>query len=117
MYYPLKIKNIVLYCIVLYCIVLKLVLETKLNGKNKIIVVNTWVIAILRYSGGVVEWISDEVKELDKKTKKILTLHGALHHKSDVYRVYLPQQKGGRGLINCEMCVKAEENNLSWYSM
>ena len=44
-----------------------------------------------------------------------MTLHGALHPKSDVYRVYLARQKGGRGLISCEMCVKAEENNLAWY--
>ena len=27
----------------------------------------------------------------------------------------LQKQKGGRGLISCEMCVKTEENNLAWY--
>ena len=35
--------------------------------------------------------------------------------KSDVDRVYVARQKGGRGFIRCEMCVKAEENNLAWY--
>ena len=44
-----------------------------------------------------------------------MTLHGALHPKSDVDRLYLPRQKGGRGLISCKMCVKAGENNLAWY--
>ena len=29
--------------------------------------------------------------------------------------MYVARQKGGRGLIICEMCVKAEENNLTWY--
>ena len=29
--------------------------------------------------------------------------------------LYLPRQNGGRGLISCEMCVKAEENNLGCY--
>ena len=42
-------------------------------------------------------------------------MHEVLHPKSDVDRVYLPKQKGGRGLISCEMCVKTEENNRAWY--
>ena len=29
--------------------------------------------------------------------------------------MYVARQKGGRGLISCEMCVKSEENNLPWY--
>ena len=44
-----------------------------------------------------------------------MTLYGALHLKSDVDRLYVAWQKGGRGLISCEMYVKAEENNLAWY--
>ena len=43
-----------------------------------------------------------------------MTLFGALHPKSDVDCVYLSRQKGGRGLISCKMCIKAEENNLAW---
>ena len=93
---------------------LKLVLRSKLSGKNKIMAANTWAVAILRYSAGVVEWKTDELKVLDRKTRK-LTLYGALHPKSDVDRVYVARRKGLRGLISCEMCVKAEENNLAWY--
>ena len=52
---------------------------------------------------------------LDIKTRKMMTLYGTLHPKSDVDRVNVPRQKGGIGLISCEMCVKAEENNLAWY--
>ena len=63
----------------------------------------------------MVEWKTNELKVLDRKTRKMMTLYGALHPKSDVDRVYLARQKGRRGLISCEMCVKAEENNLAWY--
>ena len=63
----------------------------------------------------MVKWKTDELKVLDRKTRKLMTLYGALHPKSDVDRVYVARQKGGRGLIICEMCVKAEENNLAWY--
>ena len=94
---------------------LKLVLKTKLSGKNKIMAANTWAVAILRYSAGLVEWKTDELNELDRKTRKMMTLFDALHPKSDVDWVYLSRQKGGRGLISCKMCIKAEENNLAWY--
>ena len=77
--------------------------------------IKLWAVAILRYSAGVVEWRSDELKELERKTRKMMTMHEVLHPKSDVDRVYLPKQNGGRGLISCEMCVKTEENNLAWY--
>ena len=63
----------------------------------------------------MVEWRSDELKELERKTRKMMTMHEVLHPKSDVDRVYLPKQRGGRRLISCEMCVKTEENNRAWY--
>ena len=77
--------------------------------------IKLWAVAILRYSASVVEWRSDELKELERKTRKMMTMHEVLHPKSDVDRIYLPKQKGGRGLISCEMCVKTEENNLAWH--
>ena len=44
-----------------------------------------------------------------------MTMHGALHPKSDVRRVYLSRDMGGRGLISCEGCIRMEQNNLGWY--
>ena len=64
----------------------------------------------------MVELKNNELKVVGRKTRKMITLYGALHPKSDVDRVYLSRHKGGRGLITCEMCVKAEENNLAWYN-
>ena len=72
--------------------------------KNEIMALNTWAVAIPRYSGGVVEWKSGELKELDRKTR----MRGAFHPKR-----YLPRQKREKELISCEMCVKAKENNLA----
>ena len=78
-----------------------------MSVKNKIMAVNT------KYSAAGVDWKVDELKELDRKTRKMMTLHGALHPQSDLDRLYLPRQKDGRGLICCELRVKAEENNLA----
>ena len=44
-----------------------------------------------------------------------MTMHGALHPKRDVDRVYLNREMGRRGLINCGGCIRMEENNLGWY--
>ena len=44
-----------------------------------------------------------------------MTMNKALHPKSNVERIYLPREKGGRGLISCESCVRSDESNLGWY--
>ena len=84
-------------------------LKTKLSGRNKIMAVNTWAVAILRYSAGVIDWKSEELKELDRKTRKTMSLYGALHPKSDVDRLYLSRQKGGRGLVCCKIYKNTRE--------
>jgi len=91
---------------------LKLVLKSKLNGKNKINAINTWAVSVLRYGAGIIRWTKGELKSLDKMTRKILTMNGAFHPKSDVDRLYVSRVNG---LISCEGCVRSEENSLKWY--
>ena len=63
---------------------LRLVLKSKLNGKNKIQAVNTWAVAILRYGAGIIDWKGDDLKQLDRSRRKTLTMYGAFHPSSDV---------------------------------
>ena len=94
---------------------IRLILKSKLNGKNKIKAINTWAVAVLRYGAGILTWNVEELKELDRKTRKLLTMHKGLHPKSDVDRLYLSRKDGGRGLMSCEHVIRSEENNLGWY--
>ena len=94
---------------------LRLLLKSKLNGRNKIAGINTWAVSLLRYGAGVIMWIVEELKSLDRKTRKLLTIHGVFHPRSDIDRLYVPRKRGGTGLIGCEDCVRAEENNVAWY--
>lgn len=55
------------------------ILKSKLNGKNKIMAASSWAVAVLRKSAGVVERKTKKLNELDRKTRKIMTLYGALH--------------------------------------
>ena len=43
---------------------------------------------------------------MDRRTRKIMTIHRALNLKSDVARIYLSRNEGGRGLINVEDTAK-----------
>ena len=94
---------------------LRAVLKSKLNGKNKIQAINTWAVALIRYGAGIIDWKVEELKKIDRTTRKTLTMYGAFHPKSDTDRLYLKRKEGGRGLISVETCVRSEENNLGLY--
>ena len=77
---------------------LKKVLKSKLNGGNLVQGVNTWAVSILRYSAAFISWRKCELQAIDKKTRKLFTIYGELHPKSDVDRFYIPRKDPGRGL-------------------
>ena len=49
---------------------LRLILKSKLNGKNKITATNTWAVAIFEYGAGIIDWKESELKSVDRKTRK-----------------------------------------------
>ena len=51
---------------------LKLILKSKLNGKNKIQAVNTWVVALLRCRAQIINWKVDELKKMDRTTRRYM---------------------------------------------
>ena len=54
----------------------------KFNGGNLVRGVNTWAVSLLRYSAAFVSWRKSELQALDRKTRKLFTIYGALHPKS-----------------------------------
>ena len=93
----------------------KKLFRSKLNGGNVVAGTNAWAVGIIRYSAGILDWNKKELKDMDIKTRKIMTLNGALHPRSDVSRLYLPRSEVGRGMIGCEDCVESEKKGLSQY--
>ena len=81
-------------------------MKSKLNGGNLVRGVNTWPVSLLKYSAASVSWRKSEPQAIDKKARKLFTIYGALHPKSDVDRLYIPRKEGGRGLISIEECVE-----------
>ena len=74
---------------------LRKVLKSKLNGGNLVHGVNTWAVSLLRYSAAFVSWRKSELGAIDRKTRKLFTVNGALHRKSDADRIYIPRKKKG----------------------
>ncbi|XP_068723498.1 uncharacterized protein [Montipora capricornis] len=49
---------------------LRLILKSKLNGKNKITAINTWAVVVFRYGVGILQWKESELKNVDRKSRK-----------------------------------------------
>ena len=94
---------------------LKLILKSSLNSRNTISAIISRAISVIRYSAGIVSWNVDEMKELGRKTRKMLTLHYMFAKKGDVDRLYVSRKEGGRSLIRVEDCILMERNNLFVY--
>ena len=55
------------------------------------------------------------LQAIDRKTRKLFTIYGALHLKSDVDRLYIPRKIGRRGLIFFEDCAELAIRGLELY--
>ena len=49
---------------------LRLILKSKLNGKNKIPAINNWTVSLLRYGAGIINWKADELKKNGQNDEK-----------------------------------------------
>ena len=89
--------------------------KSKLNGGNIISAINSRAVSIVRYGAGIISWTKMELEELDRRTRKLMTMYGAHHPKADVDRLYLQRCEGGRGLLGLEDCVQVEVHSLEKY--
>ena len=95
---------------------LRLVLGTELCAKNKIQATGSLAVPVLRLIFGIVNWHQDELQKLDRKTRKLLTIHGQHHPQADTDRLYVPRKRGGRGLIQLEEAHTVEITKLMEYA-
>ena len=55
-----------------------------MNHGNLVCGVNTWAVLLLRYSAVLVRRRKSELQAINRKTRKLFIIYGALHPKSDV---------------------------------
>ena len=94
---------------------LRNILKSKLHGRNQITAINTFALPVLTYPAGIIKFTKEELKEMDTMTRKNLTMYGSLHPRSDVDRLYVAREKGGRGLLSIEDSIRKVENDIAEY--
>ena len=87
-------------------------LETKLSSRNLIKGINTRSVPLVTYSGPFLKWIREELKPMGQRTRKLMTMHNALHPRDDVDRLYVSRKEGGRELASIEDTVDASIQRL-----
>ena len=57
---------------------LRATLKSKLNEKLVFQAINIWVVPNLPFGAGIINWTNEELKEMDRKTRNIVTMYGKL---------------------------------------
>ena len=70
---------------------------------------------VLAYSFHIVDWKMEEIRQLDRKTGKLLTLQRMHHPKADMDRMYLLRNEGGGALIQLETAYKTATIGFDTY--
>jgi DNA-directed RNA polymerase subunit L len=83
--------------------------------KTKLQPIGTLAVPVLKYSFGIINWRLEEIKKIDRKTRKILTMYKMHHPKADTDRLYVKRKEGGRGLSQIEAAYKTEIINTAEY--
>ena len=86
--------------------------ETKLSIRNLIKGINTWAVPLVTHSGPFLMWTRDELKQMDQRTRKTMTMHKTLHPRDDFDRLYVSRKEGGRGLASIEDNTEASIQRL-----
>jgi hypothetical protein len=93
----------------------RLGLDTELSADKKIQVIKSLAVPVLRYCFGTINWHREELQNLDRKTRKLLTIHEHHHPKADVDCLYVPRKWGRRGLMKLEEAYIVEVMKVKEY--
>lgn len=56
-------------------------MKNTLNGRNKIMAMKTWLVSVMRYGACIVNQAKSELDEIDRKTRKVMTMNKELYPK------------------------------------
>jgi hypothetical protein len=86
-----------------------------LNAKNKIKATEALALPVVRYSFGIINCRLEEIRKIDRETRKVLTLYKMHHPIADIDRLYVKRKGGGRVLLQIEVTYKAKIINFAEY--
>ena len=90
-------------------------ISSKLNDGNTIRAISFRAATLARYSAGILKWTKHELKVMDRKTRKVMTINRMYHSQSESDRLYIPRMEGRPGLLRIADCVETEEKYIFLY--
>ena len=93
-----------------------MVLKSKLNGRKKSTAIIAWAVSTFRYQTGILQCVKTKLKDVNMKSRKTITMYGALLPKSDVEGLRIKMKEVARGLMSVEHCVKEEDISLGFHA-
>ena len=70
-------------------------LKSGLNSGNVIQARNLRAVSVIGSGAGIVDWTKNELQEMDRKTRKLLTISRSMHFQGDLDRLYMRRIAGG----------------------
>ena len=91
-------------------------LETKLFSRNLINGINTWAVPVVKYLGSFLKWTREEIKQMDQRTWKLMTMNKALHPRDDVDILYTSRKERVRGLsaLKTALTRRYNDSKTTW---
>ena len=80
----------------------KKIWSSELSAFNKTIAHNAFATPVITPTIGILDWTIQEIKDIDIRTRKMLSVTGNFHPNGDVDRLYIGRNIGGRGLRSCQ---------------
>jgi hypothetical protein len=78
----------------------------ELKARNKITATGALAFQVLKYSFGIINWRIEEIKQIGRKARNMLTMCKMHHQKADIDKLYVKRKEGGRGLVQIEGAYK-----------
>ena len=69
-------------------------MKSGLNAKNKITAIGALAAPVLRCSFGIINWRTEEIRKIERKSGRILTMYKMHRPRADTHRM-----QGGRGVL------------------
>ena len=92
-----------------------MILKCELNARNKITAIGALAVPLLGYCFCINNRRTEEIKTIDRKTRKMLTMYKMHHPRAEMDRLYKKRIEEGRGLVQIEAAYKAEIINIAEY--
>ena len=92
-----------------------MVTKSELNVINRVEAINTIAMTVEAYIFNIVDWKLEEIRRLDRKARKLLTLQRMHYPKADVNGMYYFRKESSRGLIQLEITYKTATKGLNTY--